>query len=180
MTGLLRGRSRGLVGQALRYLIVGGLATVCDLTVFFVTLHGAHLHYLVANACAFVVGLLVNYGLSVRWVFAHRQVERKSIEFGAFAGVGVLGLGVSQLSLSVCVEGLGTGTTVAKLVAVALALVWNFGLRKALLFRDGTAAAPPRDATATAPRGGSASPGREGIATAPEEATATSGDGKPS
>jgi putative flippase GtrA len=132
---VLSGRTNSLLVQLIRYVAVGMVATACDFCVLVTLVDALRLHYLLANACGFFTGLLVNYALSTRWVFASRNVKSRPREFAVFGAIGVAGLGISELCMYMGVEIGGLHYAVAKVIAVVGTLAWNFGLRKALLFR---------------------------------------------
>lgn len=130
-----------------RYLVVGGAAFVADFLALWALVSLAGLHYLPATALAFVLGVWVNYQLSIRWVFVYRAVKLGGIEFGIFLLVGVVGLGVSLGVMSLFAGWLGLHYLLAKALATMLTLLVNFGGRKLLLFTrwNGTAVAAPEE-----------------------------------
>lgn len=128
--------SDSLSSQFMRYVVVGGVATVFDFGTLVLLVSGLAVHYLLGNACAFVIGITVNYVLSTRWVFRTRNVANRPVEFLVFAIVGVVGLGVSQIVMFVGVEWMGSPYQFAKVLAVGIQFFWNFGARKLLLFRN--------------------------------------------
>ena len=117
-----------------RYLIVGGVAFAADFLALWALVSFAGLHYLPATALAFVLGVWVNYQMSVRWVFVYRAVGLSGVEFGIFLAVGVAGLGVSLGAMSILAGWLGMHYLLAKALATMLTLLVNFGGRKLLLF----------------------------------------------
>lgn len=117
-----------------RYLLVGGAAFVADFLALWALVSLGGLHYLPATALAFVLGVWVNYQLSIRWVFVYRAVGLTGVEFGIFLMVGVIGLGVSLGAMSLLAGWLGMHYLLAKALATALTLLVNFGGRKLLLF----------------------------------------------
>ena len=128
-----------------RYLLVGGAAFAADFLALWALVSLAGLHYLPATALAFVLGVWVNYQLSIRWVFVYRSLSLSGIEFVIFLTVGVVGLGVSLGTMSVLAGWLGMHYLLAKALATMLTLLVNFGGRKLLLFtrwNDVAAAAP--------------------------------------
>ena len=127
---------RELYVQAFRYALVGCIATALDFGTLILLIRGLNVHYLIANALSFTVGLATNYILSIRWVFTSRVVHSRTVEFIVFAAVGIGGLGISEGCMYLGVGVFGLRTELAKLITVFCTLVWNFGLRKALLFRD--------------------------------------------
>ena len=132
--------SRDLVRQFVRYLFTGGAAFVVDFGLFALCLYVFDWHYLVANLVGLVAGLVLNYYISVAWVFADckRSYEgRKSVEFLIFTLVGLAGVGINQLMMFVMVGQLSLQEMLSKAVAAGVVFIWNFGARKVLLFRKG-------------------------------------------
>lgn len=130
-----------------RYLVVGGVAFVADFLALWALVSLAGLHYLPATALAFVLGVWVNYQLSIRWVFVYRAVSLTGVEFGIFLLVGVVGLGVSLGAMSLLAGWLGLHYLLAKALATMLTLLVNFGGRKLLLFTrwNGSPVAAPEE-----------------------------------
>ncbi len=121
--------------QFLRYGVVGALAAMVDIGVFYIFNTLVGWHYVAAQSMAFVAGLTVNYLLSVLWVF--QSCHRRTKEIVIFVAVGVGGLLLSYLSLYLLIDVLElvyADNMVAKLVTVAVVFVWNFVLRKKYAF----------------------------------------------
>ena len=137
--------------QFFRFVFVGGIATVVDLLTATLSyevfgLQAAQLHLLgfdigalVANAFGFVVGLTVNYLLSVIFVFRYQNINRVK-EFLSFAVIGIIGLGIKLVTVAVLerfaldlnqkVLGLIPMVTVVAAIGTIVAFVWNFVARK--------------------------------------------------
>ena len=127
------------MGQFVRYLVTGGLAFVVDFLLYAFCLYELNWHYLVANLVGLVAGLVINYVMSVAWVFSEckRVLEdRKTVEFGVFAIVGIIGVGINELLMLLMVGMLDANEMKSKIVAAILVLMWNFGVRKMVLFRE--------------------------------------------
>ena len=127
-----------LAGQFLRYLVTGGLAFVVDFGLFALCLYVCGWHYLLANLVGLVAGLVLNYAMSIVWVFTtcNRTLEKqKTVEFILFAIVGIAGVGINQHLMYLMVDGLSLNEMLSKMVAAVLVLMWNFGARKLMLFR---------------------------------------------
>lgn len=128
-----------LFGQFLRYLVTGGLAFVVDFGLFAVCLYAFKWHYLIANLMGLVAGLIINYILSIVWVFVacKRTLEKnRGLEFLLFSLVGVAGIGINQLLMYSMVGQFGWNEMLSKVIAAGLVLVWNFSARKFMLFRE--------------------------------------------
>jgi dolichol-phosphate mannosyltransferase len=119
--------------EFVRYIGVGGVAFIADFALLAV-LVWAGLHYLFAALLAFLLGTWVNYRLSVRWVFVYRAIETRTTEFGLFLLVGVMTIALSLALMALFVERLEMHVLLAKCVATAFTLIFNFAGRRALLF----------------------------------------------
>ncbi len=129
----------GLLRQFLRYGAAGALAFGIDLATLYLLLDYARLHYLLAAAAAYALGIAFNYLLAIRWVFDFRRLAHWTHEFALYALVGVLGLGLNLLVIGLLVDQAGMPVLAAKLAAGALIVLFNFGARKLLLFTNTSA-----------------------------------------
>ncbi|MBP5246827.1 MAG: GtrA family protein [Fibrobacter sp.] len=131
-------KREALLGQLWRYCITGGVAFALDFGLFALFLYVCDLHYLLANLFGLVGGLVVNYLISIGWVFTacERNFEKKkAFEFFLFSLIGILGVGLNQLLMWLMVGVMEWWPMVSKMIAAILVLMWNFGGRKLLLFR---------------------------------------------
>ena len=121
--------------QFARYTVVGGVAFLGDFFSLFALTRFGGFHYLVSAAAAFLAGLILNYGLSAAWVFSRRTLRNRALEFGIFAGVGIIGLGLNEIGMWLLAGLAGLHYLLAKIVTAGIVYIWNFGARKAALFR---------------------------------------------
>lgn len=121
--------------QAFRYVFVGGVSFVLDwLTLF--ALGRAGLHYLIAAAVAFLVGLTANYFLSKKFVFVENPDKvNKKVEFIVYGLIGLAGLLLTEGFMYLFTELMHLHYLVSKIVAAVLVLAWNFVARKVILYR---------------------------------------------
>lgn len=124
---------RGIAGEFMRYFGCSAVALGTDFGLYSLGLR-LGLSYPVAAVVGFVVGLWVAYQLSVRFAFQTRAVANERMEFVIFAGIGVLGLLLTEALLWVFVSRGGLSPMLAKIATAGLVFVFNFGTRKALLF----------------------------------------------
>lgn len=117
-----------------RYFAISLGALAVDFAALFL-LTWAGLHYLTANAAAFALGTLVAYAGSVRWVFARRRLADRNAEFGVFAAVGIAGLALNEAALWGGAGLLGLSLPLAKVSAAGTSFLFNYGVRRAILFR---------------------------------------------
>lgn len=135
-----------------RYLLVGGLAFIADFSALALLVDGLGLHYLPATFLAFLLGVWVNYLLSVRWVFTYRAVNHKGAEFSLFLLVGVITLLGSLALMALLVEVAQLHYLLAKCLAAAFTLITNFAGRRLLLFTNWYAKMEHGDVLETPPR----------------------------
>ena len=121
--------------QLLRYGFVGGVAFVADYGSLFVLTHYFGVYYLWSAAIAFVIGLTVNYLLSISWVFNKNRSTKPWVEFLVFALIGVIGLGLNELIMYVATELLAIHYLLSKLISTGLVFCWNFFARKLIIFK---------------------------------------------
>lgn len=140
-----------LVRQFAQYVVVGGLAFCIDFATLFLLAKYSGFHYLVAATAGFLLGLLANYLLCIAWIFDQRTLDNRSHEFVIFAAIGIVGLALNNLIIFGMTEWVGIHYLHSKLVAAALILMFNFGLRKSLLFTKKVTAECNRSASPSVP-----------------------------
>ena len=93
------------------------------------------MHYLVAATIGFTVGTTVVYIFSVQWIFPKRALRRKSLEYGLFIAVGLVGAALNDFFLWLFTEPIGIHYMASRLISASLVFFWNFFARKRLLFK---------------------------------------------
>lgn len=153
-----------LFWEIFRFLLVGGTATVVDYIIYYVfrqwllpptlinTAAWDSWSLILATAFGFCVGLIVNWLLSVKFVFqAVKNKEESSSKksFVVFTIIGLIGLGITEIGMHVLVNVLPTfalfGTTaflglpwkewLAKVLMTGMVLVFNYVCRKKFIFK---------------------------------------------
>lgn len=129
-----------------RYFAASLLALAVDLGVLSLCLRVAHLGLAWSATVGFVAGAVVAYLLSIRWVFRQRAfAHAPAMEFLAFIGIGLAGLGITQLVLWIGATQLGLLAEAVKLAAAGITFAFNYMVRKALLFATARRAMAPGD-----------------------------------
>lgn len=138
-------RKNPLTGELLWYFAVSLVALFVDLGLFSLALRLGELPWALAATLGFAAGVITAWWLSVRFVFQSRALRQKPIvEFAGFLGIGIAGLGVTEIVLWLGIELLSMLPEFSKLVAAGVTFVFNFALRKWLLFRKQTLAFLPQ------------------------------------
>ena len=121
--------NNGLV-QLFRYGFVGGFSAVVDAGSLYLFTSKGHVHYLISAALAFVFGTIVNYILSILWIF--EKSSNFKAEFTLFTLIGLGGLGLNELIIWIAVSKMHIFYMLAKLISVSIVVFWSFTLRKFL------------------------------------------------
>ena len=131
---LFREKTTNIFIQFFRYIFVGGFAFLAD--AFTLWLCEKWMNYMIAAAIAFVVGLAVNYALSIWFVFSESsKVKNKVKEFVVYGIIGLIGLLITEGLMYLFTDVFGLYFLISKIIAAAIVLVWNFAARKVVLYK---------------------------------------------
>lgn len=124
--------------QSLRYFLVGGIAFIVDISLLLFLETVLSMNYLFASGISFIFGLIVNFALSISWIFNKDKFSLGSIfgyDFLIFIFTGLIGLGLTELFMYTFTDILKLYFLVSKTITVPLVLMWNFISRKLLVSR---------------------------------------------
>jgi len=137
-------KPKALTTEIMRFLIVGALAFVVDFSVLsftaehiFHTEHGWGLY--LATALGFLAGVVVNYVLSVLFVFRNARTNSSSRTYNAFllfAGLGFIGFLLTEIGMYLGVGIFAINYQLAKMLVTGVVLCWNYLSRKLILFKE--------------------------------------------
>ncbi len=121
--------SNKLVKQILKFGVVGGLAFIIDYGIYTLLLQVFHIHYVISGIISFSISVIFNYILSIIWVF---DINKKQTikEFAIFVILSVIGLILNTIILYICVDKFHIHEQIAKIIATAIVMVYNFITRK--------------------------------------------------
>lgn len=132
---ILFGKTDHVVLQFFRYAFAGGVAFAVDFCLLYILTDFFQVYYLISAAISFIPGLLVNYFLSVYWVFNRRLLKNRSTEFFFFTLIGLGGLGLNELFMWFFTDVVGFHYLISKIISTGLGYLWNFFAKKFFLFR---------------------------------------------
>lgn len=128
--------------EIIRFLLVGGLATVVDYLVmalvcflFGFSSISESAANVIGTGCGFCVGLLVNYALSVLFVFENKGKSKSAYGFLVFVLLSVVGLGIHLLGMYIGNTLWGLNEWLVKTFLTAVVLVYNYISKRLLLFK---------------------------------------------
>ena len=122
-----------LIAQIFKSGVVGGTAFLIDYGVMIALTELCGINYLISSGISFVVSVIYNYILSVRWVFEVDENGDKRKEFVIFIVLSLIGLGLNQLLMWVFVSMIHIFYMVAKIIVTAIVMLYNFITRKLFL-----------------------------------------------
>ena len=122
--------------QLTRYGIVGLVALAFDYFILVLLTEYAHINHLSSAIASFIVGLLINYNLSIKFVFRESKLSDKRTEFIIFSIIGVFGLLLTVTLMWLLTDFLSVHYVISKAVAVVTVFFLNFYARKIILFKD--------------------------------------------
>lgn len=82
------------------------------------------------------MSVIVNYKLSLKFVFKTDENRNKIIEFIIFVVLSVIGLGINQVLMWICVDKLHIFYMISKIGVTAVVMVYNFITRKLILEKN--------------------------------------------
>lgn len=111
----------GFASLAVEYVLLG----------YFLDIIG--MNYLLATTVSFTISIVVNYVLSMRYVFSHKEDMSRKREFTIFAILSAIGLGLNDLYMFIGVSLLNIGTMVMKLISTFFVTWYNYFSRRKFL-----------------------------------------------
>jgi putative flippase GtrA len=121
--------------QLARFGVIGVCTVALDFGLLYILVNFAHLNYFLAALVAFTAASIVNYLLSVQYVFVAGRFD-KANEFTIFMVTTVVGLGLNQLTMWLLVGIAGNSYLLAKCVSLTIVTCWNFLSKKRIVFLD--------------------------------------------
>jgi len=125
-----------VLGRLTRYFFVGGVSAALDALIFFIFAKLVGFDYLVVASFGFMIATLVNYFLSVRFVFKSGVTFSRTQEIFLVYVASAISLLVNLIVLYVMVNKMQFELIFSKLTTTASVFIWNFVVRNFLIFRE--------------------------------------------
>ena len=135
------------LGEALRFAVTGGICFLIEFAALVGLRDGLGLDTLIATPAAFLISVIVNYAMCVRWVFPAAGEQRNAARLG-FLLTSVMGLllneGLMLLFRTVFGEDgvllTAGGFSLAqymvnKVLATLIVMIWNYFTKRWILYR---------------------------------------------
>lgn len=144
-----------VIFELLRFLIVGGIATIVDFltmgAVLYVFNPKIYPHFynvffgatqkpslaanMVGTGLGFIAGLIINYILSVFFVFINKGNSKSASGFISFTVLSAIGLAIHEIGMYVFCGKLNANEWIIKITMTLVVLVYNYVSRKLLIFK---------------------------------------------
>ena len=119
--------------QFLKFAVVGLISFAVDWLLLVVLTDLCHVDYLMSTSVSFIVSVALNYALSVRYVFPHRDDMSRKREFTIFAILSAIGLGLTDVFMFVGVTMLNVAYQAMKVIATFCVTWYNYFSRRKFL-----------------------------------------------
>lgn len=137
-----------LLNQILKFGIVGLFCFFIDYGVTIILTNVFGVHYLISKFFGFVISAVVNYLLSIKFVFTQKKEMDKGKEFTVFLILSAIGLVINEIVMYICIDGIYAHSSlmqeyisdslmvsVGAVAATGVVMVYNFISRKLFLER---------------------------------------------
>ena len=119
--------------QFLKFALVGFASLAVEYLFLGYFLQALSMDYLLATTIAFIISIVVNYILSMKYVFSHKEDMSRKREFTIFAVLSAIGLGLNDLYMFIGVSLLNVGTMSMKLISTFFVTWYNYFSRRKFL-----------------------------------------------
>lgn len=120
--------------QIIKFAVAGLVGAGIEISLFILLVDFMGIYYLTANLFALSVAILVNYIISLKWVFNSGRYSR-GVEFAVFLAVSFFALLLNQLLMWFMVDSMELPTTMSKVLAIGMVAVVNFVAKKFFVFK---------------------------------------------
>lgn len=133
---LLLGRADSSQAQFLRSVLVSNVSFALDFSICLLLVGRLKLNYVLATALSFTAGTVLNYLLTVAWIFDNRPMRKRRLEFSFFILLSAIGLGLNSLCMLIFTGLLRLHYLLSRVVSATSVFFFNYFCRKYILFRD--------------------------------------------
>lgn len=130
------------IKQFISYFFVGGVAAVVEWIMFFLFANVITLNYILSTVLAFIFSTTTNWILGRVFTFKNSKSYKNNVGKEAFAVflVSAIGLLFNMFLMYIFVTVMGfdsvIGKTASKIAATGIVFVWNFLIRKLVVYRE--------------------------------------------
>lgn len=119
--------------QVRNFLIVGCTVTLIDFILLHTFTERLKIYYLLSAMLSFTISTVINYFLSMKFVFKGKEGRNKKNEFLVFAVLNAIGLGLTTLLMWLFVSKAHLYYMIAKVFTTGIVMFYSFFSRKIFL-----------------------------------------------
>ena len=126
--------------QFLRFAIVGTSTFLIDYVLLMVLTQALGMDPVPAGAISYIVGVIINYLVSMKVVFTRREDISRRRQFGLFVLLSLIALALNELIIWIgmgFVENTPLNLSIVKVLATMVVTLWNFFSRRRWLDAEG-------------------------------------------
>jgi putative flippase GtrA len=120
--------------RLVKYFFVGGAAATIDISLFALLTNFFGFPWMPVSICTFLLATLINYLLSIKFVFESGVRHKKHIEIVGIFVISGLSLLVNQSVLYIAIEWLEWHLLISKIIATGSVFFWNYLGRSKIIF----------------------------------------------
>lgn len=117
------------------YFVIGLLATLVEWLAFYVMNYKFSFHYALATALAFCFSTFANWFFGRLILFQKKSSQSTVLELIKIYIVSIIGLVFNIIIMYFTIEKLGMSDMIAKITATGIVFIWNFLVRKFLIYK---------------------------------------------
>jgi len=118
-----------------RYLIIGTIAFIVDFSVLFTLVFFFNLHWFYSASFSFILATILNYYLSITYVFSSGIKFKKKEEFLLVFVMSIFGLIFNQVFIYILYKFALINLFYSKLITTGVVFFWNYNSRRYIIFK---------------------------------------------
>ena len=118
-----------------RYLIVGIIASIVDFSVLFTLVNFFSFHWFYSASLSFILATIVNYYLSITYVFLSGIKFKEREEFLLVFIMSIVGLTLNQAFIYVLYKFAYLNLFYSKVITTGIVFFWNYSSRRYFIFK---------------------------------------------
>jgi putative flippase GtrA len=127
------------VQKIARFLISGILATATNISILFLLVHFAGLHYLPASIASYLLSLIVGFSLQKFFTFRDHASNKASVQFSLYTLVTCLNLILNTALMYFFVDVIGLWYIFAQIVCAGVIAVLSYAVYSKFIFSTNSA-----------------------------------------
>ena len=121
--------------EVIRFILTGGVCTLIEYAALYMLKEWLHMGAVAATPIAFLISVVFNYVLCVRWVFSGAKEGSRKAQLGFLITSG-MGFGLNELLMWLFTGVMSIHYMIAKVASTLLVMIWNYFTKRYVLQRS--------------------------------------------